>query len=125
MSRVELASVANGTIVNLQNELLPGASAMVYQHGTTTQVPVWTSETSNVSILQPLCADVEGKLPGWCDGPAKVDIVVQYTGQTFPAAETDIVPAESVIAAQAASDPLGAATVARNQAMVLAIALGG
>lgn len=47
-SRVPLSSLANGTIWALTDGLLTpaaGATAFVYEHGTTTQVTVYAAET--------------------------------------------------------------------------------
>lgn len=88
-SLVPLSSLPNGTIWALTDGLLTpaaGATAFVYEHGTTTQVTIY-AETGETTLTQPLTSGATGQLPGYVLAEQDLDIVATFEGKTPPAAE--------------------------------------
>src|SRR5438270_792143 len=111
--RIQIKSMANGTAYAPPTAGAPvtpagGATAFVYQHGTTTQVSVFQAETGATTIGQPLTCDAGGQPPGWVAAGQDLDIVYTYQSQTAAAAllEPDI----------ASSVPAGTLTVVSKSA---------
>lgn len=127
MARVQLSSIPIGTIWGKQLDasvkLMVGVTAHVYGHGTTVHVPVYAGETGSTQLPQPVTADSNGQLPGWCDGPQKIDIVAVNGGVSTPPAEYDLLPAEADTrydTAGAASSEAARATAAEAAAIATA-----
>jgi hypothetical protein len=94
MSRIELASLSEGLILtNTKSTFGPaiGATAYVYEHGTSTPVSVYGSEVGGGTLSQPLTASSQGLLPGWVEEGQRLDVVATYGGVTAPPREL-IVP---------------------------------
>ena len=90
VSRVPLSSLANGTVWALTGGLLTpaaGATAFVYEHGTTNEVTVYAGQTGETTLTQPLTTSTGGQLPGYVLGEQDLDIVATFEGKTPPAAE--------------------------------------
>lgn len=80
MSRIPIASLANGVLLATQTfaspanpegvpVLTPGisVSCQLYLHNTTTPAPVWTTEGGSTPLALPLVTDTSGTVPGWID----------------------------------------------------------
>lgn len=83
MARVSLASTTEGVILVVKaGVLLPaaGAATHVYQHGTTTPVPVYVAETGSSELTQPLTASSTGQLPGWVEPGQRLTLAVTFAG---------------------------------------------
>lgn len=99
-SRVPLSSLANGTIWALTDGLLTpaaGATAFVYEHGTTTQVTVYAAETGGTTLTQPLTSGATGQLPGYALAEQDLDVVYTFEGKTPAAAELVLLRAADIV----------------------------
>ena len=76
-SPVQLQSLASGVeFVGLSNGLLTfglGRPVVVYERGTTTQVPVFADEGLSQPLSQPLTTSAQGAIPGWIEGSQSID----------------------------------------------------
>lgn len=80
MSRIPIASLANGVLFATQTFTSPsnpagvpvltpavGVSCFVNIHDTPTPAAIWTDELNSVPLVQPLTTNGTGTVPGWID----------------------------------------------------------
>lgn len=91
LQRTPLESLTNGVLFARNSSTDPtlhpiaGASVYIYQHGTTTQVAVYSAETGTTALTQPLSSNVDGSLPGWVTPFQSLDLeVVAAAGIVVP-----------------------------------------
>lgn len=98
VSRVPLSSLPNGTIL-ISGSYTPavGATAYVYEHGTTKQVVIYAAEVGSSTLTQPLAAGTSGQLPGYILAEQDIDVVATYSGHTAEPAEGVALRAEDLV----------------------------
>lgn len=104
---VQLASLANGTILTQAGNSGPTFPAVahqvfVYQRDTTTQVQVYSDEGLTITASQPLATTTAGAVPGYVAGGQAIDF---FDSTTSTRRQADPLGASSVATASWRSNP--------------------
>ena len=111
-NRIPLQSQSQGTLTDGAGNALVGHPIYVYQHGTSTSVPIYQDDSSSATYRQPVATGIDGGVPGFVETPIEVDIVDAWTGKIREQSYVSVADLTGVFNTAVAHTPAVRATTA-------------